>query len=128
MSRDYVEKISGARLRIVPDNKRPKNVEILIGCVSRPELQKIEQEPLEEDGFIILTTNSKLIICGGTEKGVLYGVYTFLEKYLGCRKYSSAVTHIPHQESITLDPINDQQVPWFRSGSLIWSGKTTMFR
>ena len=29
------------------------------------------------------------MITGGTEKGVLYGVYTFLEKYLGCRKYSS---------------------------------------
>ena len=30
----------------------------------------------------------RLIIAGGNEKGTLYGVYTFLEEYLGCRMYS----------------------------------------
>jgi len=118
---DYIEKISGARLRIVPDRKRARKSEILIGGVNRPELNNIDKESLEEDGFIILTTDSKLIICGGTEKGVLYGVYTFLEKYLGCRKYSSTVNHIPRLESITLEPINDMQVPWFRYREVYYS-------
>ncbi len=62
--------------------------------------QSMKYDNLEEDGFTILTHDKKLIIAGGTQKGLIYGVYTFLEKYLGCRIYSSKVKIIPNPETL----------------------------
>ncbi|MEQ8530277.1 MAG: DUF4838 domain-containing protein, partial [Imperialibacter sp.] len=66
---------------------------------------------LGEDGFIIRTDSARLLITGGNEKGTLYGVYTFLENYLGCRMYSPKVKVVPKQATIVLDKIDDEQVP-----------------
>jgi hypothetical protein len=110
---DYIQRISGARIPILPDVTKPGNNEILIGNVNRDELKDVPSAKLEKDGLYIKNTGKKLVIAGGTEKGVLYGVYTFLEKYMGCRKYSSAVTIVPKQKSIVLNVINDVQVPTF---------------
>jgi hypothetical protein len=110
---DYIKRISGAVLPILSDISKPENNEILIGKVNREEYRNVPVDKLEKDGLYILNTGKKLVIAGGTEKGVLYGVYTFLENYLGCRKYSSAVTYVPKQKTIILNPINEMQVPSF---------------
>jgi hypothetical protein len=110
---DYIQRISGATLPIDFDNLKPGEGEILIGNVNRDELNDVPVEKLKEDGLYIKNTGERLVIAGGTEKGVLYGVYTFLEKYMGCRKYSSAVTYVPQQKTIVLNSINELQVPAF---------------
>ena len=48
---------------------------------------------------------------GGSDQGTLYAVYSFLEKYLGCRWYSSKVSHIPRQNEIIIGQINETQIP-----------------
>ena len=110
---DYINRISGAMLQIEADNVRSGGIEILIGSVNRPELKDVPFEEMKKDGLFIKNTNNKLVIAGGADKGVLYGVYTFLEKYLGCRKYSSAVTFVPKKKTIILSSINDLEVPDF---------------
>jgi hypothetical protein len=110
---DYIQRISGATLPIESDNIKPADGEILIGKVNREEIKDVPAEKLLEDGLYIKTIGKKLVIAGGTEKGVLYGVYTFLEKYMGCRKFSSAVTYVPKQKTIVLNSINDMQIPAF---------------
>ena len=109
----YILQISGAKIRIMNDKKNPKSGEILVGNVNRPELKSIVLENFGTDGFIIRNSDKNLVIAGGSEKGVLYGVYTFLEKYLGCKKYTSTVSYIPPQKSIVLNSINDIQIPCF---------------
>jgi len=111
---DYIQRISGARLLIEADSVKHKQSEILIGNVNRPELKAIPKEKLDKDGLLIKTGSKNLVITGGTDKGILYGVYTFLERYLGCRKYSSKVTYVPKRKTIVLRSINDMQLPAFR--------------
>ncbi len=118
---DYIQQISGAKLNIVNDNKREKNNEILIGKVNRTLLDSIDFSKLGEDGFVIMTKQKQLVIAGGTEKGTLYGVYSFLEKYLNCRKYSSKVTIVPEQETIILGDINDLLVPAYKFREVYYS-------
>ena len=110
---DYLVQISGAALPIVTSDKSPKSREILIGQNERlDELSAgIDYRLLKDDGFVIRTDSLRLIIAGGSEKGSLYGVYSFLEQYLGCRMYSPKVKIIPRQNTVTLGKINDQQVP-----------------
>src|SRR5688572_15177037 len=110
---DYIQRISGARLPIDSDDINAEGGEILIGNVNREELKDVPVEKLGEDGLFIQNTGKRLVIAGGTDMGVLYGVYTFLEKYLGCRKYSSTVTHVPKEKTIILDLINETQLPAF---------------
>ncbi len=109
----YIREISGAKLRIITDKRKIREYEIILGRNRHLEeiYPSMKYDNLEEDGFTILTHDKKLIIAGGTQKGLIYGVYTFLEKYLGCRIYSSKVKIIPRYGNITFDQINDTQVP-----------------
>src|SRR5690606_3365135 len=110
---NYLIEISGTVLPIVSANVHRSKYEIVLGQNERlDELQlNINFNALKEDGFLIRTDSLRLIIAGGNEKGTLYGVYTFLEKYLGCRMYSANVKVIPKQRKITLPAILDEQVP-----------------
>ena len=53
----------------------------------------------------------RLIIAGGNYKGTIYGVYTFLEKYLGCRMYSPKVKIIPKTDLIAFETIDLKEIP-----------------
>lgn len=110
---DYLIQISGAALPIVSATRHKSKYEIVLGQNERlDELSLgINLNTLKEDGFLIRTDSMRLLIAGGNEKGTLYGVYTFLEKYLGCRMYSPKVKIIPKQQKIVIDKINDLQVP-----------------
>ena len=110
---DYLFRITGATLPVISDNAESTDSEILIGRVNRPEQDQIDYKQLKQDGLLIKTNNHKLILTGGDKKGVIYSVYTFLDKYLGCRKYTSDFTYVPQQKTIKLQPINDIQLPAF---------------
>ena len=110
----YLREISGAELPIVSDQTAAKRNDIYLGKVNREEINSIDFEKLEEDGFVIQTQNKHLLIAGGTEKGTLYGVYHFLEKHLGCRKYTSKVSFVPRMNSIAVQNIDDEEIPVFK--------------
>jgi len=110
---DYLLQISGAVLPVIAADKHRSPYEIVLGQNERLEQAgvSINLNTLKEDGFVIRTDSMRLFITGGNEKGTLYGVYTFLENYLGCRMYSPKVKIIPKQKKIVLGKINDTQIP-----------------
>jgi alpha-glucuronidase len=109
----YLQEITGTKLKIVSDSEPETEYEILIGRNSR--LKKlginINFDSLALDGFTIRTVGNKLIIAGGSKKGTLYGVYTFLEKYLGCKMYTPDDIYIPKEPEIIIPKINLTEVP-----------------
>jgi len=109
----HLLEISGAAFPIVAANETKSRYEVVLGQNERlDELNlNINLNALKQDGFIIRTDSARLIIAGGNEKGTLYGVYTFLEKYLNCRMYTPKVKLIPKKDRIVLGKINDTQVP-----------------
>ena len=110
---DYLLQISGAALPIIAADQHRSRYEIVLGQNDRLDdlSVNINFNSLKEDGFVITTDSVRLIIAGGSEKGTLYGVYTFLEKYLGCRLYSPEVKIVPPKERIVLGRIDDRQLP-----------------
>ncbi|MBG6236400.1 hypothetical protein IWX76_002981 [Pedobacter sp. CAN_A7] len=96
----YIRQMSGAELQIVPDSTKISEFEVQIGKSNRTAKEDVED--LTPDGLLIKTRNRSLILTGGTAKGVLFSVYAFLEKYLGCRKYDIGLPYIPERSSITL--------------------------
>lgn len=112
----YLKEISGARLPVKIERRRSREYEILVGNTRQMHqiAMEIHLPDLEEDGFALFIAGTKLIITGGSGKGTLYGVCSFLEKYLDCRMYSSRVRIVPDKSSLLIDGINDIQVPVIR--------------
>jgi hypothetical protein len=117
---DFLIQISGAVLPIISAEKARGSYEIVLGQNDRiDELGlNINYNELQQDGFLIKTDSARLIIAGGSGKGTIYGVYTLLEKYLNCRMYTPSARVIPKQKQITLDKIDDKQIPPIRFRSI----------
>lgn len=109
----YLDQMTGIELPIVAEGAPSRDAEIILGDTrTQRRLGVVEDRSvLGEDGFTIRTKGQRLVIVGGTGMGTLYGVYTFLEDYLGCRMYSPEVLSIPRVATISLPPIDDTQVP-----------------
>lgn len=72
-----------------------------LGVTAGPELG--------HDGFTLRTVGDSLAIVGG-RRGVIYGVYEFLEK-LGCRFFTPLAEKIPSQPDLELPVLDETQVP-----------------
>lgn len=109
----YIFEISKTKLRIVKDSEPETPFEILVGNTNRIG-SDIDNDALEEDGYIIKTIGNKLIIIGGSNKGTLYGVYTFLDEILGCKMYTPEVMSIPKADNIQIPQLSIKEVPKVR--------------
>lgn len=107
----YIFEISGAIIPIFNDESPILQREIIIG--KNKHSTNVDTSGIKYDGFIIKTENEKLYFIGGKRKGTLNAIYTFLERFLGCRMYSSTFKKIPSQKTITLPSINILENPAF---------------
>ncbi len=55
-----------------------------------------------DNGYIIETYENEVQIKGNGTRGVIHGVYAFLEKYLDCHFYTSTLYEIPENENIVI--------------------------
>ena len=62
--------------------------EILVGVEARDAGVRIDLTSVQEEGFRIQTEGDDLLICGTTPRGVLYGVYHFLESVVNYRCFA----------------------------------------
>jgi len=110
----FVEEISGARLPIVTDRDKPEGNLILVGnsALVEPFASKISFEKLGPEGFVLRTVGDRVLIVGGLQRGTLYGVYTFLEKF-GCRWFTRDVSVIPKKPTLLVEPLDEIERPAF---------------
>lgn len=119
-------KISSVTLPIVNDSEPEMEKEIVIGNSSRLEKIKTKSrfEVDENDGFLIYTDQSKLFICGEGDDGVLFGVCSFFENYLGYRYYSPSVQYHPKLNKVIINKINERQVPVFTFREMLFPARS----
>ena len=84
----------------------------------------VDFEALGSDGFTIRTQGDHLIIAGGRLRGTMYGVYTFLEDYLGCRWFHPQVGRIPKRQRVEVEAIHDTQIPSIKSRDMHYRSDT----
>jgi len=104
----FLEEMSGARL---PVSAR---------CGPGPGILLKYVPELGPEEFSLKTVGSNIVITGGRPRGVMYGVYTFLEK-LGCRWFSSSLSRIPKRKTVLVEELEDHQRPAFE---MRWPGIT----
>lgn len=111
--RDFLKEISGAELPILTDEAALSEREIILGDNAHLRELGVEVgwEDLGNEGCVINTVGSHLIIAGGKLRGTMYGVYAFLEEHLGCRWFSSTASRIPRRDRVEIGEIDERQVP-----------------
>ena len=90
----YFEKTTETHLPIIRDRAPDSEYEISIGKTNRlADLSNRDIPEFTSDGFYIFTEEKKVFFTSNSEKGVLYGAVSFIEKYLGGRLLSSEVDY-----------------------------------
>lgn len=94
----YVKLGTNVEIPIVTDATSEGTHEIMIGDTARTEDEGIDFSALGAESFTIKTVGNDLLIAGN-QRGVLYGVYEYLEA-LGYRFYAADAQYTPKAQNI----------------------------
>ena len=85
--------------------------EIHIGANVRGN--KTDVSHLSDDGFLIQTRGEDIVIAGKTPRGTIYGVYYFLEKYIGFKCFTKDTETFHHVETLIVEDLDICENPAF---------------
>ena len=109
--KNYLDYITSSSIPLKSLDSNQDSTPVLAVERAAEALGMIPLEDWGEDTFSIQTTAKGLGISGG-KRGVIYGVYEFLEK-LGCRFFTTTSERIPSIPDLELPVIEDTQTPVF---------------
>ncbi len=136
----YLERISGAKLPIMSESAfrkegatagskadaGPQRAAIYLGRTTAGEAA-YDFTKIKDDGFFIATGHTgasglagggvpaSIYLAGAHGRSTVYAVYDFLDRYLGCKKFSAGPSYVPKSLTIRLNEgIYDLQNPAFR--------------
>lgn len=95
-----IKLVTGAELPVV-NGDAAGNPCIYIGHTKKGD--HLHPAQLVAESYLLQTDGKDIIMMGGSGKGLIYGVYTFLERYAGCRK----ISNIP----VVYKPLNELKIP-----------------
>lgn len=109
---NYIYKISGIEIPILYDRYPLKSDrEILLGGTDR-EYDKTAGVNYGDDDYDVIVKDGLVVINGG-KRGILYGVYSFIEQCLGVRFFTKDIEKVIYQEKIEITNYVDSQRPVF---------------
>lgn len=101
---NYIEKICGVKLPVAVEASLPNGAKaISVGETRLSDKVDFDYSTIGEDGFLLYSDGKNFIIRGEDSRGTLYGVYTFLEEYLGVRWFTPTLEKVPESEDIVID-------------------------
>ena len=77
----------------------------------------VKERELNDDGFKILFRDKNIYLCGAKERGTVYAVNDFAERYLGVRFLTAEDTYTPYTDFLELDEKDVTEIPTFASRS-----------
>lgn len=120
----YVEASTGVKLPINELNINKLENSIIISKQNKlpNKLENINVD-LGDQGLAIYTKDSNVFILGGSDQGVIYAAYTFIDKYLGCKMFNSSKQFIPKQDNFKIsNNLKDIQLPKFEHRQYFFLG------
>ena len=121
----YLFRITGACIAEFEDNRHLEEKEIAVGYTNRGGYTDDDVAALGDEGFIIKSEGERIYIIGSGVRGALYGVYSFLEEYCGCRFYTNDFEKVPKCEKLEIAPIaENRQIPAFFYRNSYWYSVT----
>lgn len=131
----YIKISTGASIPI-QSTPQAGSISIFVGRTSLPAHVEFDSVPYDtlpafvEEAFMIYSRDSELYILGNGARGTLYGVYEFLDRFIGVRWFfpGTAGEYVPTLAKLELPEVNLQIRPGFeyRSFNLaspLWSNE-----
>ena len=112
----YIYEATNVLVPYFSDRCEKRSAEIIIGYTTRDAKKYVtskELDELGEEGFIIREAGDDILITGKTPRGTLYGVYRFLELYLGFRAFTRDVEKIDRLDTLTVSAPSILEKPDF---------------
>ena len=106
----FLGEMAGCAFRIVNDKQEPRKHDILIGLSKRTAHYADRMAALPKEGYFYCNDGENLVF-GGNGRGLLYGIYAFLEDELGIRFLNPDVTHVPRRSRIEIGQLDRTDAP-----------------
>lgn len=106
----YLYKSTGVCIPLFSDKCNRRGREIHIGCARGNDYKVyLDSSIYSDEAFMIKKVNDDLVIIGNSSRGTLYGVYYFLDKYIGfrCLANDTEVYNKKDEIEVTEDEIKD---------------------
>jgi hypothetical protein len=109
-----------------------KGGRLLVGAgAARLARLPFEASALAPEEIVVRTSGDDLILAGGSPRGTLYAVYTFLEDVVGCRWWTRTASFMPSKRSLSLDrldirfkpPLEYREPFWFTAFEPVWAAR-----
>jgi hypothetical protein len=93
----FLEKTTGMKLQITNVSAKTSSHHFYVGknALADEVSSNVKTEMFGPEDFRIVTGDNAITIIGGRPRGTLYGVYTFLEDYVGVRFLTAEDTYLP---------------------------------
>lgn len=107
----YILKATNTVIPYFSDRCPMRGPEIRIGENVRGETDR--EENLHSEGFVIRSAGEHITITGKTSRGVLYGIYRFLEIFLGFRCFTKDTETIDTTDTLEIELTEIREEPAF---------------
>lgn len=119
----YLAKIGSINIPIKKCGEGTIGKRILVGYNDdvKKLLSSLKQPHPDDEAFTYQNVGGDIVIVGGSDRGTIYGVYTFLEREFGCRWYTQTLTVIPKRTTYKFRKLNFSDAPKILIRNMMYS-------
>ncbi len=127
----FLHIVTGAAFPVVEDAGQPGG-RMLVGLTAASAaVPDIAGPGLAPEEIVVRSVGDDLVFAGGSPRGTLYAVYTFLEDVIGCRWWTDTASRMPWKPSLSIPPISLRYKPpleyrepyWYVAFDPVWSAR-----
>jgi hypothetical protein len=113
---DYLTQVAGAPFGLTISDGTPGGPALIVGKhpVTDALVPELSNGQLGDDGFVIRSSGSRIVIAGSGSRGTMNGVNYFLDRYVGVKWFSPTYTFVPDKRKLKVSVDSDLQVPRFQ--------------
>ena len=116
----YIYKCTGAVVPYYSNLCGRRGPEIRLGFDCRGDGLDKDLPETDREGFTIRVAEGGILIASPSSRGVLYGVCEFLERFFGCRWFSSEVIKTPFNPDSEIPVCEITENPAFECRDIYW--------
>ncbi|MCR5432890.1 MAG: DUF4838 domain-containing protein [Bacteroidaceae bacterium] len=111
--KNWIAQVSGVELPITDLQGGQAGKRLVVGynAITEELVPSAEKPSDRDDAFTWCNEGGDILFWGGSKRGTLYSVYSFLEEELGCRWYSSKVSVAPKRETWSFGTLYNHEEP-----------------
>ena len=118
--KEYIYKSANAVIPYFSDRCEKRGAEIRIGRNVREHIENVSM--LCDEGFRVFTDGEDIVITGKTPRGVIYGVFRFLELTINYRCFTKNLENYSCSDVIAVDEIDLYENPSFEYRDVYFRG------